>query len=123
VSRRRLFVLVGAAVAALSLVVWLVVAAAGVDDAADVVAARGASPGAAEGIVVDVVGDITSVESFTVRSADGTSRSFVPDDGLLFGHGGSIGHLRSHLTSGEPVRVRYTERGGALVAVEVDDAS
>lgn len=74
------------------------------------------------GIVVDVDGDLTSVQSFTVVDESGTSFTFVPEEGLTF-HDGPLSHLSSHVTSGEPIVVGYESRDdGTLVAVSVDDA-
>lgn len=66
-----------------------------------------------------VDGDLTTVRSFTVRTADDTL-TFVPDPGGSFAF--PLPHLGAHLRSGEPIRVVYEDREGILVAVEVDDA-
>jgi hypothetical protein len=77
-----------------------------------------------EGVVVDVDGDLTGVESFEIVSTDGQRLRFVPDEGVEnFAHGGPLTHLTEHLQTGSPIRVTYEHRDGTLVAVEVDDAS
>lgn len=76
----------------------------------------------ATGVVIDVVGDLTTVESFTIRTVDGDDLTFVPVDGVRFHGLGPLGHLRSHLTAGEPVAVEYEETAdGTLLAVAVED--
>ena len=75
------------------------------------------------GTVVEVVGDLTSVESFTVRLDDGTDRVFEPDPGILFHDSAPLSHLQEHRLNGQPVRVRYrTLNDGTLIAIEVGDA-
>ncbi len=76
------------------------------------------------GVVVDVVGDLTSVESFVLRLPDGTDRRLVPAATVTSHDGGAIGHLRDHLRNGEPVRVRYEiAADGTWIARDVEDAS
>lgn len=83
----------------------------------------GADEPAAVGVVIDVVGDLTSVEQFTIRTADGSDLTFVPAGEARFHGLGPLGHLRSHLAGGSPVVVVYeTGADGVLVAVSVDDA-
>jgi len=73
------------------------------------------------GIVTQVSGDLGSVESFIITDPEGQSYQFTPADGLLF-DGGPIDHLREHIISGDPVKVRYERSDdGAMVAVEVTD--
>ena len=57
------------------------------------------------GVVIDVTGDLTTVESFTLRTADGTNRRFEPAPGILFHQSAPLSHLSDHLLSGEPVLV------------------
>ena len=75
----------------------------------------------ATGAVIDVEGDLSGVETFTVLTTEGDELTFVPDEGLLFDDG-PLSHLQSHMTSGAPVEVTYEERDGALVAVHITDA-
>ena len=86
----------------------------------------GCSPGdggRVEGVVIEVVGDLTSVESFTVRLPDGTDRVFEPAPGTLFDGDVPLSHLQDHLRSGARVEVRYRSlEGGRLEAFEVGDA-
>jgi hypothetical protein len=78
--------------------------------------------GRVTGVVTSVEGDLAVVSSFSVRSSDGTVRTFAPEPGLLFDGTSSVGHLRDHLRSGEPVTVEYRESSeGSLVAVAVGD--
>ena len=75
------------------------------------------------GVVIDVIGDLTSVESFTLRLDGGLDRTFEPDQGVLFDDSAPLSHLGDHLLSGEPVVVRYRTRDdGTLIALEVRDA-
>ena len=77
----------------------------------------------AEGVVVDVDGSLADVRSFTIRTGDGADLTFSARDGVRFHGAGPLGHLRSHLTTGEPVEVSYeTLTDGSLEAVEVRDA-
>jgi hypothetical protein len=83
--------------------------------------ADGSATGTATGSVVDISGDLTVVESFTIVTGAGEC-TFVPAEGLTF-HGGPLSHLSSHLVSGEPITVDYEAgEGGAKVATEVRDA-
>ena len=65
-------------------------------------------------------GDLLSVETFTIRTSEGEALVFQPADGATF-HTGPLSHIRDHLLSGTPVRVRYLEQSGLLVAVAVTD--
>ncbi len=73
------------------------------------------------GVVVEVKGDLSAVESFTIRTEDGEELEFVPRPGTRF-DGGPLSHLSQHLLSGEPVLVRYQAEGETLTAIEVSDA-
>jgi hypothetical protein len=84
-------------------------------------AACSSDEGTATGIVIDVDGDLTAVESFTILNEDGECR-FVPAEGLTF-HGSPLSHLSSHVVSGEPVTVEYeTGDDGTKIATEVHDS-
>ena len=79
--------------------------------------------GRADGVVIDLVGGISSIESFTVRLGDGTDRIFEPAPGILFHGAAPLAHLRDHLVSGERVEVRFrTLDDGTLLALDVGDA-
>jgi hypothetical protein len=75
--------------------------------------------GTVSGIVIDIVGELNDIESFTVLS-DGERQTFelLPDADYAF----PPGHLQDHLRSGDPVRVGWEERAGTRVAVSLDDA-
>lgn len=73
------------------------------------------------GIVVEVDGTISNVRSFVLRTTEGEELTFVPAAGIDF-NDAPLSHLRDHLRSGEPVRVDYEERDGALIAERVTDA-
>ncbi len=73
------------------------------------------------GVVVDVRGTLTEIESFEVRSDRGETYLFVPSNDAVFGDEAPLSHIRDHLRSGEPVVVTYSERDGELVADRVDD--
>ncbi len=85
-------------------------------------ACSGTASAEVTGVVTDVVGDLTSVDAFTLRLTDGTDRTFEPAPGVLFHDSAPIGHLRDHLRSGEPVTVRYRVLDdGTVIALEVGD--
>lgn len=74
------------------------------------------------GIVTEVTGDLSSIDSFVVLDAEGNSRKFSPADGMTVA-GGPPSHLRDHVLSGEPVEVVYHEGpDGELIADDVVDA-
>lgn len=78
--------------------------------------------GEVAGVVTEVTGDLSGIESFVVLDAEGESFKFQPRIGLLV-MGAPPSHLRDHVVSGEPVRVTYHENSaGELVADEVEDA-
>lgn len=82
------------------------------------VAACGSGNGNVTGVVVDVVGDLQQVSSFTV-DADGVEYRFVPapDGSFAF----PLPHLRDHMRTTEQVRVDYRTVDGTLQAVAVAD--
>ncbi len=72
-----------------------------------------------EGIVTEVTGDLTNVQSFVVLDSEGDSHLFTPAPGLLF-HGGPLSHLREHIVTGERVVVTFTDSdSGARTAILV----
>lgn len=74
-------------------------------------------------VVVEVDGDLTSVDRFVVRLPDGTDQPLVPAPGIRFHGDASITHVRDHLRSGEPVVIVYEVLDdGTWVALEVRDA-
>lgn len=78
----------------------------------------GPGGGKVTGLVIDMEGDLTQVERFTVL-AEGVEYTFVPtaDGEYTF----ALPHLREHLRSSEPVTVGYVERDGVLQAISVSD--
>jgi hypothetical protein len=79
--------------------------------------------GRVTGVLIDVDGDLTTVESFEIQSG-GERLRFVPDDGLdVFGDDGTpLSHLFEHLQTGDPVRVTYQVEGDVKVAILIEDA-
>ncbi|MGH2354948.1 MAG: hypothetical protein ACRDJN_25335, partial [Chloroflexota bacterium] len=70
------------------------------------------------GLVTNVVArDIGHAESITVRAADGREARFQVDPAVEW----TPGHLREHMTFGEPVTVYYRQEGSGLLAVRVTD--
>jgi len=73
------------------------------------------------GVVIDVVGDLTTVASFTVHTVEGTELVLVPDPGGSFDF--PVVHLRAHLSSLEPVQVTFHQiEDGTLIATAISDA-
>ena len=71
------------------------------------------------GIVTEVTGDLSGVESFVVLDEGGRSHKLIPSPGLDV-MGQAPTHLRDHVVSGEPVTVIYHENAaGELVADQV----
>lgn len=80
------------------------------------------SSGEVVGIVTEVTGDLTSIESFVVIDGSGDSSKFVPGEGLTVA-GGPVSHLRDHVVSGEQVKVLFhSGEKGELIADDVQDA-
>lgn len=78
-----------------------------------------ATDGEVVGIVTEVTGNLSDIESFVVLDDDGDSHKFTPADGMTV-VGAPASHLRDHILSGEPVRVIYHEGPeGELVADDV----
>jgi hypothetical protein len=61
--------------------------------------------------------DIGHAASLAVRGADGREWRFQVDEAVDM----TPGHLREHMTFGEPVTVYYRRESDALVAVRVTD--
>ncbi len=82
-------------------------------------ACTGAGSGKVSGVVIDVTGDLTSVESFTLL-VGGEQHTYA-----VLAEGGDYafppGHLRDHLRSGEPVVVEWEARAGVDTAVAIQD--
>ena len=80
--------------------------------------------GTVTAVVVDVTGDLTTVEQFVVRLPDGTDQVIQPAPGIRFHGDAAITHIRDHLRSGAPVRISYDVLDdGTWIAREVEDAA
>lgn len=75
--------------------------------------------GVQRGVVVDVQGDLTSVQQFTVLTDGGERVTVVPDPELDYAF--PLPHLREHLQTGEPVVFTSQRRNGANVLLTIDD--
>jgi hypothetical protein len=74
------------------------------------------------GVVIVVDGNLTGINSFTIRLDDGTDRAFIPEPDALFDTG-PFSHIRDHLASGTPIRVDYLAfEDGSNVAIGAGDA-
>jgi hypothetical protein len=88
-----------------------------------VASCAGTSTDDATGVVVDVTGDITTVDRFVIQTPEGERLELTVAPGVIFANGAPPGHLSEHLQSGEPVVVTYeTLDDGTLVVHELDDA-
>lgn len=75
-----------------------------------------------EGIVTQVSGELSAVETFIVLDDQGDSHQFEPTPGLLF-YGGPLDHLRDHILTGQRIKVTYeTAAYGAMVATLIEHA-
>lgn len=83
-------------------------------------AAPDPTTGVAIGIVVEVDGDLTSVDAFTISTDEGERMTFVPapDGDFAF----PLPHLQDHVRSGVPVAVAWEDEDGTRWAIGVDDA-
>ncbi|HSM02488.1 MAG TPA: hypothetical protein VK960_08655 [Acidimicrobiia bacterium] len=90
---------------------------------AGILAGCAGDEGRVTGVLTDVEGDLTGIESFELLTA-GERIRFVPEDGLdVFGDDGTpLSHLHEHLQTGDPVRVTYRVDGNSRVAILVEDA-
>jgi len=87
------------------------------------VACGGSDDAVVRGVVVDVDGDLTAVNSFQVRTTDGDLLEFVPAPGIRFHDAAPLSHLTDHLVSGEVVEIEYeTLNDGTLIATKVGDS-
>jgi hypothetical protein len=91
-----------------------------------VVSACGANsddpPDTVEGIVSEVTGDLTTVESLVIMDADGNSHLFKPTSGLLF-YGAPLSHLRDHVVTGQRVAVTFDIGAyGERIAILIEHA-
>lgn len=79
-----------------------------------------AASGTATGVVVEVDGGLTSVDSFTITTALRDRMTFVPapDGDFAF----PLPHLQAHLRSGDPIVVDWEREDDVLWAVFLDDA-
>ena len=59
------------------------------------------------GVVIEVRGDLSSVEEFAILTTGGDRVTFTPADGVLFDDRAPLTHLRDHLRSGEAVVVEF----------------
>ncbi len=75
--------------------------------------------GTGTGVVIEVDGDLTSVESFVVVTSDGEQLHLVPDPEIQYDF--PLPHLRDHLRTGEPVVFEYDEQDGKLVVTAIGD--
>ena len=75
-----------------------------------------------EGIVTEVRGDLTLVESLVIMDSEGKSHLFRPKPGLLF-YGGPLSHLRDHVVTGQRVIVTFSEGAyGERMAILIEHA-
>ena len=74
--------------------------------------------GTVMGTVINVDGDLTAVQSFTLL-VEGDEMVFVPTAEGVYAY--PLPHLRDHLRDGTPVRVGWERRGDQLVATSLED--
>lgn len=82
------------------------------------IAACAPNAGTMVGIVVEVDGDLSTVNSFTML-VEGDRVQFIPGAEGVFAF--PLPHLREHLRDGSPVRVGWERRGAQLVAIRLED--
>ena len=88
------------------------------------VGACGPQPANAAGFVVDVKStSVTQVDSFTLRTPEGTELVFRVGPLELDGGAFPAGHLREHMALAQAVAVAYREEGGERVAFRLADAT
>jgi hypothetical protein len=100
-------VALGAVAAGVVLLVWT-----------GIVLASRSGESRARGVVTEVVSrDIGHAESITLRTEDGRElRIRIPPEELK-----TPGHLREHMTYGQPLIVHYRRDGESLVATRLED--
>lgn len=90
-------------------------------------ALAGCSPAeaTAAGLVTEIETlGLGQVQTFTLRTEDGTSLTFDVTEGTDLGNGGfPADHLREHMATGAGVAVAFREDGDTLVAVRLTDAT
>ena len=79
-----------------------------------------ASGSSVQGIVIDVEGDLTRVEAFTLRANGGEIIRLVPAEDGDFAF--PVTHLQEHRQSLIPVEVVIETRDGVDVAIAIADA-
>lgn len=86
--------------------------------AASVYLLRPGAPPSARGQIVGVESlDIGHARSLTLRTNDGRQLVFLVDASVDM----TPGHMREHMTLGQPVTVDYRRAGGDLVATRLTD--
>lgn len=70
------------------------------------------------GAITEVIArDIGHADSISLRSEDGRLLRFRVDDSIDW----TPGHMREHMTFGQPITVTYRREGDTLLAVRLDD--
>lgn len=85
---------------------------------ASVVSVCSSDTGTSVGVVIEVEGTLTDVESFIVLS-EGEEIGFLPLEGQVYEF--PLDHLREHLRSGEPLIVEWEMRDGNRYALAITD--
>lgn len=89
-----------------------------------VLAACGPAPQTAAGFVIDVQStSLTQIDSFTLRTPEGTELMFRVGRLELDGGAFPAGHLREHMALAQAVAVAYREENGERVAYRLADAT
>lgn len=92
--------------------------------AALAIGACGPADATAAGFIIEVNStSITQVDSFTLRTPEGVRLQFSVGRLELEGGAFPAGHLREHMTLGQPVAVAYRQEGGTRVAYRLVDAT
>lgn len=90
---------------------------------ASLIIACSPQPSSVAGFVVDMRStSITQVDSFTLRTPEGTEIVFRVGRVELDGGAFPAGHLREHMALGEPVAVAYRNENGEKIAFRLVDA-
>jgi hypothetical protein len=86
--------------------------------------ACGPAPQTVAGFVIDMKStSLTQVDSFTLRTPEGTELLFRVGPLELDGGAFPAGHLREHMALNQAVAVAYREEGGDRVAYRLVDAT